>query len=509
VPTTLRGMLGHDEFRLRLMAGADNDDPALDVPVTWAHSSDLKDPTPWLEPGQVLLTDGVQFADDAELRHDGDFTSDYVRRLRTRGVLALGFATGIAHDTIPPELVAACDHQKLPLFEVDAKTPFIGVIRYVADVIAEDRRARLEWSLDAQRAVARAALRPDGLQAILVELSRRLDCWVSLYDSARNPLTVPGLESAPQHLRSEIDSAVAGALSRGARAGLRIQEHSGGITLQTLGQRGQLLGVLVVGAAAPLDPAGNDLMSSVIGLASIALEQRRTLDEARRQLRTGLFELLLSGVVDVADRTAASLWGALPEEPVRLSVVAGTIDGQSLFDELELHASHNEGRLFYAERADEVVLVTHGEDAEAMNVLRRHGLGAGTSAPVRWIELPRALSEARRAARSVTREVPFVGFEDLAGQGMQGLLASAGGAVVARRILEPVLQLPEREREAMLETLLVWLQHNGAWDPAARELGVHRHTLRNRVSAADALLGIDLDTFGARAELWAALQLLD
>jgi purine catabolism regulator len=491
------------------VAGAGDEDPALDVPVTWAHSSDLKDPTPWLEPGQLLLTDGVQFTDGASSRDEGVFTADYVGRLRERGVLALGFATGIAHDAIPPALIAACDYQRMPLFEVDAKTPFIGMIRYVADVIAEDQRERLEWSLDAQRAVARAALQPDGLQAILVELSRRLDCWVALYDSARNPLTVPGLTPAPAALRAEIDRAVAGALSRGSRAGLRIQEHSGGITLQTLGQRGQLLGVLVVGAAAPLDPAGNDLMGSVIGLASIALEQRRTLDEARRQLRTGLFELLLSGVVDVADRTAASLWGALPAEPVRLSVVAGTIYGQSLLDELELHAGHNEGRLFYAERAHEVVLVTHGEDAEAMDLLRRHGLGAGTSAPVPWGELSRALSEARRAARSVTREVPFVIFEDLAEQGMQGLLASSGGAVVARRILEPVLRLPERERETMLDTLLVWLQHNGAWDPAARELGVHRHTLRNRVSAADILLGIDLDTFGARAELWAALQLLD
>lgn len=509
MPTTLRGILAHRQFRLRLVVGAGEDDPVLDAPLAWVHSSDLSDPTPWLERDQLLLTDGAQFVDDNTGVDAAEFTAAYINRLRNRGVLALGFATGIVHDSIPELLITACREHGLPLFEVDAETPFIGLIRHVADVIAEDTRERLEWSLDAQRAVARAALRPDGLQAILLELSRRLGCWVALYDSARNRLTVPGLESEPDGLRDEIENGVAEVLGRGARAGLRIQEQSGGITLQTLGQRGQLLGVLVVGATTPLDPAGNDLVSSVIGLASIALEQRRTLDRARRQLRSGLFELLLSGVVDVADRTAASLWGPLPEEPVRLSVVAGDIGGQSLFDELELHAGHNEGRLFYAERADEIILVTRGEDDEAMDTLRRHGLGAGTSAPVGWADLSRALSEARRAAQAVTRDNPFVAFEDLAAQGMQGLLASSGGSVVARRILEPVLRLPQAEREAMLETLLVWLQHNCAWDAAARELGVHRHTLRNRVTAADALLGIDLDTFGARAELWAALQLLD
>jgi purine catabolism regulator len=37
-------------------------------------------------------------------------------------------------------------------------------------------------------------------------------------------------------------------------------------------------------------------------------------------------------------------------------------------------------------------------------------------------------------------------------------------------------------------------------------LGVHRHTVRARVALAQRLLGVDLGSFPARAELWAALQ---
>ena len=283
------------------------------------------------------------------------------------------------------------------------------------------------------------------------------------------------------------------ALGRGSRAGLSIIEAGGGISLQTLGQRGRLRGVLAVGASEPLDAAGNDLVASVIGLASIALEQRRGLDAARRRLRTGLFELVLSGVVDVADRTAVGLWGPLPPEPVRLAIVVGEVHGQALLDELE----------------QEILIVTpHDDLAASQALLARHGLAAGVSGPVPWHELTRGLGEARHAAGSVTRESSVVLFEQLAEQGMHGLLVASGGDRVARRMLQPLIDLPPAERDTALTTLRVWLQHNGAWDPAARELGTHRHTLRNRVRAAETLLGLDLDTFAARTELWSALQLV-
>ena len=52
----------------------------------------------------------------------------------------------------------------------------------------------------------------------------------------------------------------------------------------------------------------------------------------------------------------------------------------------------------------------------------------------------------------------------------------------------------------------MWLEHDARLEQAARALGIHRHTLRSRVAEASALLGADLSTFPARAELWAALR---
>lgn len=91
------------------------------------------------------------------------------------------------------------------------------------------------------------------------------------------------------------------------------------------------------------------------------------------------------------------------------------------------------------------------------------------------------------------------------GQGLLGLLDDRGAVEVARRLIEPLEQHPEPEM--LVRTMQVWLRHGCAWDPAARELGIHRHTLRNRAQTVERLLEMDLSTFAARAELWLAIQL--
>ncbi|MBF4461487.1 MULTISPECIES: PucR family transcriptional regulator [unclassified Rathayibacter] len=498
MPATVRDLLAEPAFRLRVLAGV-HDEAVLDAPLVWAHSSDLVDPTPWLESGQLLLTDGVHFSG-----HDSaEFSEAYVARLLGRGIRALGFATGVVHDEVPPPLIAACERQGLPLLDVAELTPFMGIIRFVADVISREQRERLEWSLEAQRRVARAALRPDGLAAILSELERQLGCWVALYDAVGQRVHLPTRLDVPAEAEHAVAAAVRLALSRGSRAGLRLDD-GGGVTLQTLGRRDHLRGVLAVGTGTPLDPAGSDLVASVIALASIALEQRRALDAARRHLRSGLLDLLAAGAFDAAAGTA--LWATLPAEPVRVSVLSAPVQGDSLLDELEVVAEENGSRLFVAERDATLVVITPADDlGPVTRVLERHGATAGASGPVTWAELDRGLAEARRAAERAGGSLPLLRFDDLAAQGLLGLLVASGAEPLARRILAPLLT---PSNAVLLETARVWLRCNGAWEPAARELGVHRHTLRNRITAVERALGVDLDDFGARAELWTAMSLV-
>ena len=76
----------------------------------------------------------------------------------------------------------------------------------------------------------------------------------------------------------------------------------------------------------------------------------------------------------------------------------------------------------------------------------------------------------------------------------------------ADAVLAPLDQLDPRDRLELLRTLDQWLRANGAWDPAAHRLSLHRNTVRNRIDRIAALTGRRLDDGDDRMELWLALK---
>lgn len=496
---TLRSLVADAGLGLQVVvAGGDRD--AWDRPIPWAHGSDLPDPTPWLENGQLLLTNGAQFTPE----HDAN---DYVGRLLVRGVLALAFATRVVHDTIPEDLVAACERAGLPLLEVPGHVPFIAIVRHVADGIAAERRRRLEWSLSAQRALARAALRADGLPAVLHELERRLDCWVGLFDAAGNRIPVRMTRAIPAALTAEVDEAVADVLRRGLRAGTRLPAGHGAITLQALGQRDEVRGVLAVGTALPPGNAESDLILSVIALASISVEQSRVLDMAGRDLRSGVLELLRAGTLTAARTIARRVGDTLPEAPLRVATMPLDRVSEPVRYDLEREA-RDTGAWFVAERDDRLVAIAAAGRTERLaSVLAGHGVPAGLSGEGDWDGFAALAAEAETALAQARRSGRPTRFDDLRGHGLTGLLAAHGGAEMAHRLLAGLTGTGDRA--ALIATVRVWLDQGCAWDPTARTLGVHRHTVRNRVAAVEQATGLDLGTPAGRTELWLALELAD
>ncbi|HWU28086.1 MAG TPA: PucR family transcriptional regulator ligand-binding domain-containing protein, partial [Microbacterium sp.] len=135
---TLRTLLGRRDLGLHLVSDeSELVDGALEQPVRWVHNSDLVDPTPFLAEDLVLLTTGMQLAEE-----DAEGAAAYVARLVHRGVLALGFGSGVHRVGVPDELIAACAHAGLALFEVPYDIPFLAIARAHAEAIAAAAYAR-------------------------------------------------------------------------------------------------------------------------------------------------------------------------------------------------------------------------------------------------------------------------------------------------------------------------------------------------------------------------------
>lgn len=518
---TLRSLLSNRELALTLLTPDVSLPPeSLDAPIEWVHSSDLADPTPFLTRGQVLLTTGTQFEAGATASAtpgndlDAELALSYVRRLKNTGIAGLGFGTEVVRAGTPETLVDACAQLGLPLFEVPYRTPFIAVARAAADMAAEERFARRSWSLDAQRAIALAALRPDGLSASLEELSRQLHHWVALFnaDGALDRVFPSGALAATSADLEAVTREAARLLQRGQRASSSITVGNEAITLQTLGRRDTLRGVLALGGSAELDQASNEVVTAVIALAGLALEQNHALDAGRSELRAGLLRALRHGDIALVRSVSSEVWGALPAEPVQIAVVdASTAQLNAITEHLEARVAEAPRSVFFGQNNGALVLCLGARATALLATLSaRFGVDVGVSDSQLYADFEHGFAQAQQAlahgqSHGSTGAPSITEFSELAREGVLSYLSTTDAAAIGLSVLQPLRSHDEATGGELLHTLRVWLEQNGQLDATAQLLGVHRHTVRARIAHAEKLLERDLSSFGERAELWAAL----
>ena len=158
---------------------------------------------------------------------------------------------------------------------------------------------------------------------------------------------------------------------------------------------------------------------------------------------------------------------------------------------------------------DGLVQLRPGVDVDAfLELLRELATGrVGVSAPFeRLTSAPDALREARTACLAGTpRSSEVVRFDAGA---LPLLLATAPlqSEAMARSVLGGLLELPEEDRRTLIQTARVWLACGGSTSTAARELHLHRNTVRYRLRRVEQLTGRDLAHPASTSEVYVALE---
>jgi purine catabolism regulator len=499
VPVTVASLLSDRTLGLRVATT----EAALDRPLSWVHVSELADPTPFLDGGELLLTTGLWLGSDAAVE-------SYVGRLVDAGVAALGFGTGLGHAKLPAELMAAAEARGLALLEVPRGTPFIALSRRVAAALAAEEYAEVARSVAVQQELARAALSPDAPSAVLKRLGRAIGGWALLLDANGAVLgAAPGSASSrAETLRAELDQ-----LRRTPPpASAALNGPDGTVLLQSLGAGGRTRGLLVVGSDDDVPPAQRYLVNAAAVVLTLLLEQSLPLDTATARVRAAVLELLADGRTGAAAAVLERLGEALPDEPVQVVAVLGEADERAAAGELAAEAAARLGVAVLRADAEGVLVLVAAADGPLPGQLmelfgRGRDQGAGSSEAVPWERFADGLRHAREAAElGARRGGTAVAFTDLAAGGLGALVDAHAARAFADALLAPLREADRTGRGDLVRSLRAWLAHHGQHEPAAAELGVHRHTLRNRVRRAGELLGRDLDAPDARAELWFALQ---
>jgi purine catabolism regulator len=489
---TLAQLVADPSLSLTVSAGGEE---RLGTEVRWVHVSELSDPTEYLEGGELLLLTGMGLKAGS--------MSEYVQRLVETGVVGLGFGVGLVHRTVPAALRKACDQHGLPLLVVPRPVPFLAISKAVASAVAREQYETLAAAYDAQHALTRAALDPDGAAAVVTTLARLIGGWAVLTDAAGRP--VHAQPAAARQRAAALKGELARLRGHGPRSSAALAEGGREVVIQGLGAGGRLRGFLAAGTEGRLSAVDRTVVTLAVPLLALALERSRRLAGAERSLRAAVLDLALTGAGAVR-ATAALLIGPAVEGDWLVAVVAPVTEepGESLVAALE---DALPPALIRLDTQAVVVAVPAGTDALQALIARRTDLVAGVSSAHPFAQLATAYDEADRALAVARRdERRIVPYAEITEGGLLGLLAGDAVRAYADALLAPLAEYGAQARGSLVESLRVWLAHNGQWDTAAAELGVHRHTLRYRMSRVERLLGRPLSDGGTRMELWLALS---
>jgi purine catabolism regulator len=443
--------------------------------VRWLHVSELPDPTPWLEGGELLLTTGLGVGDLASTQRA------YLRRLCEHRLAGLAFGIGFGFAGVPAAIVEEANRLSFPVLEVPYHVPFIAITKAAFTQLANEELDRVTQALQVHERLAQAVLDGRGVPALLAILCDRLGCSLALVDESGR---------------------VVGERHQGKRL-----PFDGGLELPVIAH-GEHAVLRAAREAGPFTEYDRLVLHHGQTALAFELSRRRAVSSAELRLAGDLLEDLEHDRLDereVGRRIAA--FGLDPARPYA-ALVAVPPDGSTgeslralVARELDarnvryLSATRLDRAAFLLEAAAEAAALELAGAVVAADPAARVGVGR----PATGRALGRSLLEARTALDAGTG--PVSSYRDLGSlELLLGLPDAALEAFVDRVLGTAATSAP------LVESLRALLDSGCRWSEAAGRLGVHRHTLRYRMERLRELTGRHPDSPAQRMELWLAVM---
>lgn len=499
------------------------------VPLRWVEPSELEDPTPYLIDGEFVLTAGLPFLQPGpgsghggtggnalragDTAVDPDLADGYVARLVDAGVAALGFGLEPYFEAVPEGLATACRRRGLTLVEIPASIPFAALGLEFSKLLESGNAQAFRQLAETNRHLMRAVLSPRPEHELLAALVQKVPAWAALFGPDGKVRAKSGAAVELSALQPLVGKLLAGSGPRVETEALPEPGQGLAVGHPLRSSRDATLGALVLGADQPLTPAQNSVVSSVVGLLELLVRQRTSGSLAPSQLATAVLlhpESLAGGSTrelnGIRDLLAQSISGTRTGS---VRVVQG----------VRLEAAGADGpvrELLQWRRIFDTKLVELTEygfaaitrlkvDEQLAAEMKQLGWGMVVGRPAELPALPSAYRQASALRPRVLATGGTVREEDQAWT-VAGLLGGGAGTLLAERLLGPVMAMEPDRRDSQLRLLQSWLGANGNWDATAKDLGLHRNSVRRQVNALAGLLDLDLGEAANRAELWIALQ---
>lgn len=466
--------------------------------VRGVHISELVDPTPYLEGGELLLTTGIPFSQNTSY-------DDYVRRLAERSVAALGLGLGEGVDEVDQRLARACVLHGVELFVVPPDVPFQRLSQAYWELVSLGERAELASSLRMQTTLADAANTSDAPTAIVQKLAQALGGWVAYESYSESEMF--SHPNVPRRLVTALNSQMGRLRSLGPYSSATFPLGDWAAIGHTVMDGGRAVGFLTVATPSPTaHPDRQVLLTAATLLSGV---ERLRFERRHTAIRTGraIAELVVAGHTDAATMLASIVSTELPAF-VRVIAIRGsgvaTASHESLARDVGSLAAVEPDPTLGSQIAHTPFGMSIG-DARILLLPAAPGEHAATTKTAAQRPL---VSSAVVSLPVPLETVPAVvaRLVALVAGSTAGTLLVDHPAALSHRASAWIETLANHPQQNLIPSLRSYLRHRGHWESSARDLGIHRNSLRSRIAAVESILGVDVDNVDIATDLWIALR---
>lgn len=504
-----------DELGLELAAGAEG----AKAPVRWVHISELEDPTPWLSGGELMLTTGIPLDSAAKQRA-------FVDRLAEHNLAGLGLGTGFSHKKLPKAMVDEAAKRDFPLFEVPYSTPFIAITEKAFARLVNEQYEVLQRGIAVQRRLERLVLEERGLEEIVGAISSAVGGTVAILGARGERLAGRGFR---RQLSAEAVKAIREEALSHARDGRPFVPGHPSVAGRALahpvispGDGPPQAWVVIVRDSGGLGDFERLILQQAVAVVALEMMRRRVARETERRLAGDVLAGALGGRMDPSElrrrlepfgigEEAAVLVFALDEPAAAEPALEHALAADACPAVVALHTSGSQELLCAVIDAADRDPIDVAADARKALTRDRGTVRAAASRPGPPEDLRRSFHEARCALEATafsdngSKEV--ASWRDLGAFTL--LLAIQDDEALklyCDSVLGPIEAGDKEYGGELLRSLAAFIEQNGQWERAARQVYCHRHTLRYRMRKVEELTGRDLSRAHDRIEFWLALR---
>lgn len=468
-------------LHLRMLAGSG------DLPVRHVHTIELEDPSEYLQPGELILSNGLWYRRPNQ-------ALNYVRRLVRAEVAGLGFGLVNPAQEVPDSMVEACRASNLTLIEIPPGFKFVTISDAVVEQGRLERQAVLERAMERHGRLLAVEAKAGGVGGLVQVLGSELHRDVSVVRQD-HVVVAAGRKTVPY------------GLATGAPSPLPDTRRSMGVGPHEFLVVGHVR--LIVGGSAMLGPEERVAIDETLVFLRLDLARARASRELERRLGTELIGLIEAGPHHQPAVDARMLTLGLDPSQSGCVVVAMITHDQYDDPDLELPhqcvIAHGDDCFIILSRPNEVNPIA--ESLLASPYITAVGIGrlAANSSGLR-----RSLIEARHAARMALRPLEGrprllhhfeVGHHHL----LLDLLEPEVLTAFRQSVIGRMIEHDEQHGTELTKSLDTFFGCGRRWGETARCLRVHQNTLRYRLARIEQLTGRRLQSMSDCVDLYLAL----